>query len=315
VGSIEYFLGGLSVLQYPFFFYAGSRLTARWSRPRNFLYTALVIASMVLSALSGGREPSLRILLAFLSGVAFSGLGFVSARQLALLFLPLLIVFMVAVQNARGDFNYRAINITERIGAVVSAANLVLAGETRTEQGGSMDILFLRVFEGTGQLVVDGIQEGDPLAGVEHFDRLPFLFLPKLVARDKQGLEDGPEVLARDYGVPITDFTSTPITFLADAYRRASIAGVAIAGFIAGWWLSILGVWLQRLSRSVAVLATTLISVQILRLYTASVLGFVSASTYGLVRDLFILWGIAALATRLAHHKPASANLRAGEPV
>ena len=296
--SSVYYLIALGVIQYPFFFYAGCRSVPGF-RFRNLAHLALLLISMVFSALSGGRESSLRMLLVFASGMSLSAVGTARTWRLLIALAPVFLVFMVATQFARGSFDDRALNLDDRLRLLGGSFANVLAGESAGEDFSVRESFFLRVFEPTGQLVVDGVAEGRDLAGLENFERFWFVFLPKLVAPNKRPLDDGPEILSRDYDVLVNEYTSAPITFLADAYRRGGWLAVALAGVIAGAWLALLGDWIRRLSRSVAILGVVLLSLNALRLYPVSVLGFASSTSYAFARDLLMVWAIAAISARL----------------
>src|SRR5437868_9450750 len=97
--------------------------------------------------------------------------------------MPVLVVFLVGVQVARDDFDSRE-PLTDRFGAI-SASIDGMFGSRGTESSIFASVLFTRVFEGTGQLVVDEIREGRKFVGLENFERLWFLFLPRIIAPEK----------------------------------------------------------------------------------------------------------------------------------
>jgi hypothetical protein len=286
--SAHYYVVALSAAQYPFFFFVGKRLTDRFFSLRNLASYLILFVFMLLSLLSGGRDASTKMVLAFLSGSAFSGLGFRSTWRISLAITPFLIVILIGVQVARDSFDGRQVLLSDRLAAMTDAMTGAVVNKAASRD--SAELFFLRIFEPTGQLVVDAIDEGKEFAGAQHAERLALLFVPRIFVPDKLSLDDGPEVLANEYGVNVTEYTSAPITFMADAYRRGGLPAVIISGLVAGLWLSLVGRWISRLSQSLAVLCSVLLSIYVFRLlYTTSVLGFISAATYGLGRDLLVV--------------------------
>jgi hypothetical protein len=143
------------------------------------------------------------------------------------------------------------------------------------------------------------------------FGRIPFVFVPQFVYPAKLPLSDGMERLVRFHGYQDNDYSGSPLTILADAYERFGATGVVGFHFAVGMILVLVG----RLALSVrwqllGVILLVCFAKAALRLYSASVLQFVSATCYGFLRDALVISSLFAIGWYGQQFLGAPARLR-----
>jgi len=138
--------------------------------------------------------------------------------------------------------------------------------------------------------VIDAVRNGKEHSGWINCDRLIWLFVPKYLHPEKLPLDDGDERLVRYFGQSSNEFSSSPITLVADAYDRFGVMGVFGSHLFFGFCLIALGrlVLLFRHPLLVIILVACFARLS-LRLYPQSVLGFFQATFYAFGRDTIII--------------------------
>ncbi|MCW5318905.1 hypothetical protein GTQ43_36255 [Nostoc sp. KVJ3] len=285
-----YFLGGISTLQYLFFFLLGTRLEVPLISQKNFPYLFAISLTVILSSMTGGREPVIRAIIFFFIGNIYGGkIKFSLLRKLLLFLIPFLLAFTIVLGYARADQRFYNGNFSDRL----STISQVMLGKIEF-QGNEYDdpvfALLTRITEPTGQLVIDGVVDSQRYIGFQNFERIFSIFIPKFVMGEKLPLDDGAERLRDNYGVNITEFTSAPITFMADSFERGGYLMVFFASLILSCWLTCVGRFLsfikQPLLKSALLCSFSFVC---LRLYTPSILGVISTVTYSLLRDFILI--------------------------
>lgn len=279
--SVLYVVSGLRGFGTFFFFVLGAHMSRGLLAWRGVAAIGAVTVAMFIAALTGGREASILMLLLTLLGAAAGGM---SSRRLFALFLGAGLVaagLFVVVGLARTDARFAGGTVSSKFDAMRDTAS---GGEGAPTVGPSRSDQFVsRVFEFTGQQVIDESRASGHRAGFEHFERLKYLFLVAAIAPEKSRypLTDGSEILERDYGISMGEHTSVPITVVADAYRRGGEAWVLVVGLLCGVAMRLL-VALATLvvSRELLWPSLALLAVDALRGYPHSVLGEVDRFAY-----------------------------------
>ena len=304
--GLIYTLHGITNATYIFFVALGAQIRDRFAAPRNWAILALVAACLVATGLTGGREMGIRMLVLMAAGAAAAGM---SPWRLAVLGSASVVVgsvFFMVVGAIRGDELFAGGSIDDKITAV-RAASEGEQGIGAVGDRSGFEATVLRVFEGFAQVVIDDTEFTGRRAGFENFDRLAYLFIPNALAPDKRPLNDGPEILARDYGATIDDSTSVPITLVADAHRRGGAPWVFVVGLLSGivWRLSVQAITLAM--PDMALPTVLLLTVVALRTYSASALGVFDVMIYRTGKVAVLVGALAAVARLLAYLR---ANMR-----
>jgi hypothetical protein len=289
-----YVVAGVSHAPFLFFFVLGAgvrRPLVHWS---NFARMGVLLFWVLAQGLTGGREPSLWMLLLFLVAAASAGLSGARATLLAGGAALLAFIFIYVIGIARGVERFGEGNVEDRIDVMVD----VTRGNTRPtgEADGWLDVVLSRAFETPAQLVIDQVEATGSRAGFDHFERLAYTFVPKAFAPDKVGADDGTEVLVQEYGLRLVGKTAVALPLVADAYRRGGLPWVVAVGFLAGVWLRFVATLTRWIVRPDALLAvTTLQALFLLRAYTCAVPGFIVVASYIMARDFMLLFALTGL--------------------
>jgi len=285
-----YFLGAISSLQYLFFFLLGTRLQVPLISHKNFFPLFSISFTVILSSMAGGREPVIRSILFFFIGSIYGGkIKFAILRNIFLFLIPFLLAFIIILGYARADQRFYNGDFSDRLATI----SQVILGKIEF-QGNEYDDpvfgLLTRITEPTGQLVIDAVADRQKYIGLQNFERIASIFIPKFITGEKLSLDDGSERLRDNYGVNITEFTSAPITFMADSFERGGYLMVFFASLILSFWLTCVGSFLSLIKQPLlkpALLCS--FSFVCLRLYTPSILGVISTVTYSFLRDFILI--------------------------
>ncbi len=287
--SLLYFTSAFSAVQYLFFFFLGAYMKEPFISRRNLLILATLVVFGILFALPGGREISLRIIFVFLAGVLFSHLKLKNFRIIVSFFavFAVMLIFVIGYIRSYGDFTQK--NIKERVDLIIEVAKKH-EPLYNNEYDNPLYSVFTRIAEPSGQIVIDSTVQGMPYAGFINFDRLRYLYTPKFIDKNKPPMDDSSERLFTEYNVPYSEFTSSPITLLADSFARWGYTGVFVTALILSFILSFVGRAFYSIKNKLwsAVLIIYFASVA-LRLYALSVLGNINVIAYILPRDIVII--------------------------
>lgn len=288
VGSASYIVAGFNMVAYPFYALLGFSLKPKLICTWNFLVALVIILVIGLLSLTGGRSTALEPLVVLFVGAAFSGISWRKIMYLGAGSLPLIAFVMIVVGVARGTGDFIGGNVTEKVHAITSVV------KERRSMGDQYDsplyVLFSRLYEPSAQAVIDNVADTGRHVGFLNYDRLLFIFIPKFVYAGKKPLDDSNERLRDDYGYATNEYTSAPLTLLADSFERFGYWGVAVVHFIAGLLLSVIGVFIIRMrERVLALILMVCCARSILLVYTVSTLGFLHILLYGLFRDIVII--------------------------
>lgn len=287
--SILYFTSALSAVQYLFFFFLGAYMKEPAFSKRNIIIILILIASGLLFALPGGRSTTVRILFVFLSGVLFSNLKLKNLKIMTVFFgfFAIAILFTIGYVRSYGDFQERT--VPQRIDILVS----VIRDHQplyNNQYDNPLYSIFTRIAEPSGQVVIDNVGEAKTYAGFINFDRISYLYTPKFIDEDKPSLDDGPERLYLDYNVPFDEFTSSPITLLADSYARWGYVGVFAIPFILSFLLATIGRILYSLQNKLLGIFLIFYFMSIcFSMYTMSILGLINMLFYIFIRDFLVI--------------------------
>ena len=287
-GSASYLVAGLQMIAYPFYALLGLTLRPKVRSAWNLAVAIIIVAIIGLQSLTGGRTAAIEPLVVFLLGSTFSC---VQRRQITLLIAaaaPLVLFLMIVLGLVRGTGGFDG----GAVGDKVSAVNTVLM-EGRNERDKYDDpsfVLFTRLFETSGQAVIDNVAETGSRVGFVNFERLLFVLVPRFAYPGKEPLNDGNERLAADYGYAISEYSSAPFPLLADSYERFGVLGVAFFHFFVGAFLGISGVLLCRVrERVLSLLLLICMGRTALLLYPIPVLGIIHLVFYGFLRDVLLV--------------------------
>lgn len=301
VGSSAYWLGGLRPALLAFYVLLGLSLRRPIRRNRNYFVGAIVLACMGFNSLTGGREYALEPFVMCAGAALFSAIGWRALAALCALALPVIVAVMLVIGWARGaGLGFEGGSAAEKVAAL---GQVIREGSSETSVASDPAYLFFsRLFESSAQGVMDDTTESNTRLGWLDFDRLQFLYTPRFLYPDKPALNDGWERLVRFHGYADNDYSSAPLTILADAYERFGAPGVVLFHFAAGVILVFIGRLVLALRWDVLKLVLLVcFGKAALRLYAASVLQFVSITCYSFVRDALIISSIFSLGCLAGH--------------
>lgn len=290
--GLQYLAEGLGNLAYVLFLVLGTRLRGALMAPKNVAILAVVAVIATAQGLSGGREYSL-VMFAFLLLGAATGGSLTRTAMISLVSFAIVFgaAFIVIVGIARDDAQFGQASVSDRIAAFGEAARHSTDVEDDPEERPLARFLG-RTFEASAQVVIDQTVRTQHFAGFERFDRLRYLFVPKVVAPDKEDIDGGREILIRDFGYHLHRNTSVPITLVADAYRRGGAPWVAAVGLLAGIVLRLLAqATMVVLGSEFAALGLAMIAIICLRAYPASVPGLIFVLTYQAFKQVLLVLG------------------------
>lgn len=309
-----YLVEGLGPIGFMFFLVLGTRIRGPLSLPRNLFLLGLSASIALLQGLSGSRGSSVYMVLLTLGGIAWSGAG---RRRLWLATAVCAIgvaFFSLIVQEARGKqgFGYGSAN---------ARANIMLqtAQEVRQGAGDEQPLfqpLIARMFEFSAQVVIDQMVLTQRFVGFKDFERLQYLFVPRVFAPEKRVLSEGRETLIREFGFVIGEMTGVPITLIADAYRRGGLPWVLAVGFLVGAALRLVTrLTVLVIGADLALIPLALFAILVHGLPPESVLGSISVLVYHWSKQTFMFFGVALLIRALVALNVARAGQRAAERV
>lgn len=296
--GVSYLISGLGGGGAPFAFFLvlGAQTRGSLVSPRNLLALGIAIGGAFLYSLSGGRETGIWIMMLFGGGALIS--PHTKKRHLlatGAIAAPVLIALFVVVGQARSDRGFGFGSVSYRVETMSNALTTSVESSSSSDE---WDFIISRVFETSSVVVVDQVATSRRFSGFEHFERLPYAFLPKFLVPSKRELDDSVEVLAR-YGIRITVHTAVPITIVADCYRRGGVVWVLCIGILMGLALVPTALFATRvLPAGFEVVGLAILAMQCVRLYTPSVLGLVEYLTYRTLKVL-ILVSVVAFAARM----------------
>jgi len=294
-GSIRYYLDAVFIVLYCFYFFLGASMRPGFGNRANLARLGLLALGLVVIGFSGSRAFGLRLGIYFLAGLLFSSLPLRRILSGLAKFVPLALVFTFVVGAARGGTNFAEVGLQERLGLMADAltGKLEAKGEL---QNYPVFSLFERLATPQGQTVIDDVIETGERRGFLNFERIWTFFLPKVIVGDKKPADDGYERLIEDHNFRDDPGTSAPITFMADAFERGGEWWVFVCAVLLGFWLTVVGRLLTGL-RDPCLRAMVLMhcSIVCLEMYPRSVLGTLSAVTYGFTRDAVIIVCVATV--------------------
>jgi hypothetical protein len=301
VGSNAYWVGGFLSPMIAFYALLGVSLKRplfSLKRPAltawNLTVGRIVLACAGVNSLSGGREYALDPFVVCAAGSLFSSIGWRALARLCVLALPILIALMIVIGWVRDSSAFAGGSVTEKISAIGRVLREGSADTTASQD--PYYLFFSRVFEPSAQVVIDDDTDSNTRFGWINFGRLPYLFVPQFMYPAKLPLRDGWERLVRFHGYQDSDFTSSPFPFLADAYERFGMQGVAGFHFAAGMILVLLGrLVLAARWRILGALLLVCFAKAALQLYSDSVLEFIYATCYGFLRDTVVIGSLFAV--------------------
>ncbi|MBF0287361.1 MAG: hypothetical protein HQM14_06030 [SAR324 cluster bacterium] len=302
VNSVLYWLSGLGVIPYLFFIFLGSFLHPSLLCTRNFIIVLILLMSMYMVSLTGGRGHIFRIAIFFLGGSVYSK---VDHKKLKIIAAGLLLCFFflfVSVDAARQS-NFFSSGIQHRLGLT---GQLVTDLQKRWKHY-THRIFFRFANDLAGQLVIENVTENKTYIGFQNFERLPTIFLPKFIIGDKPSADDGRERLKETYDLPITNFWAPPITFMADSFERGGYSTTFLTSFLLSFWLTLLGRLIYKLP--IPFFKSLLIIVffyQTIMLQAFSVIGAIREVTYSFARDAVLVGGVFFLIYVITHKRGES---------
>lgn len=289
-GSKVNLLLAASVIQYLAFFFMGMHLTRSIFSIRGVIYIIILCISAISMSLSGGRLWSILRFIYFLAGMLYSKLP---KREIAIFVVFAIIcsiILFTLIGSIRSD-RYEEFFLAQggdRVQMIHGEFNKVFADRSDSYNY-TTTLLFARIAEPSGQLVIDAVADGKQHIGFKNFERIITGLIPKIIYPNKLPLEDGPERLV-EYGLNISDFNSIPLTFMADAFERGGYLSVFAIALIASFLFTKIGIFISRfknfLFKSCLIVHLTMLS---LRLYTATVLGSIFTLAYLSFRDFLII--------------------------
>jgi hypothetical protein len=308
VGSDAYWVAGLRTSLLAFYALLGFSLSRPLWSAWNLRVAGALLTCLGLNSLTGGRELALEPFVVCAAGALFSPVGSQALVKLSAVTLPVLVAVMLVVGWVRDSgWGFAGGSASDKLAA---AAQVLREGPV--EMSAYRDPiyqLFSRLFEPSAQDVIDSVTESKTHLGWIDFERVPFVLVPQFIYPEKLSLNDGPERLIRYHGYRANDYSAAPLTILADAYERFGVTGV-IAFHLA---IGIILVFAGRLVLSVrsellAVILLVCFAKSALRLYSASVLQFISATSYAYLRDALVISSLFVVGRRM--HQSVSTKAR-----
>jgi hypothetical protein len=294
VGSKAYWVSGFAIPMQVFFGLLGLSLKRPLWSASNLWAGAIVLASIGLFGLTGGRGSAFGPFILFGAGALFSPVGWRAMARLYALALPMFIALMLIIGWVRDSSAFAGGSIKDKITAIGEVVRKDPA-DTSVYQD-PYYVLFTRLFEPSGQVVIDDNTDSNRSWGWSNFDRLMFLFVPQFAYPAKLPVSDSAERLISLHGVYFDDFTATPLPFLADAYERFGTIGVIGFHFAAGMILVLVGrLVLAARWQLLGVLLLVDFAKAAQFLYDSSVLEFIVAVFYGFLRDTVVIASLFAV--------------------
>jgi hypothetical protein len=288
IGSSSYLVAGLQMVAYPFYALLGMSLKRRLVSVWNLTIAVTMVFVVGVLSLTGGRSAALEPLVVLFIGATFS---IVPWRRIALLSaasIPLVVFVMIVLGTARGTGGFSGGDVGDKMAAISS---VVREGRNEGDQYDSpLFVLFSRLFEPSAQAVIDHVAETGHHVGFLNSERLLYVFVPQFAYPAKKPLDDSNERLALDYGYAVNEYTSAPLTLLADSYERFGVVGVVVFHLLAGALLGAVGALIFRIRERILALVLLICCARAaLLMYPVSTLGFFHMLLYGLLRDVVVI--------------------------
>jgi hypothetical protein len=277
-------------LVYVFFFVSGTRVVQPVTSVNNFAIAMVVAVPAVSVTLTGGRGPTLFMIMLAVGGAAWAGLPRRQIAATGCVVASAWLVLAMIIHDARGQRGFGEGSVSDRVEIMGASARTI--NETSTsEDDNPLDNLIGRLFEPSAIVVVNQTRSTQRFAGFANFDRLQLMFVPTALAPDKLPTSDGRETLINEFGFNLGRLTSIPITLVGDAYRRGGEGWVAAVGFLVGLTLLLLSRWtLRLLGNDFGVVFIAVYLTQELALHGESVLGCISALTYYWTKHIILFF-------------------------
>jgi hypothetical protein len=299
MGSVAFFLGGFRAAVLPFYTLLGLSLQNRLLTVWNGVVLIIVMGMVGVLGLAGGRELALEPIVLTFFGAVLSQLSWRKMAWLSILAVPVVVAVIIILGVVRTSSGFANGSIG---GKVAAASSLVAKDPVMGDPSEDpMYSLFSRLFEPSGQTVIDHVAETGKRVCFLNVERLPFVLVPHFIYPQKASLNDGNQRMVSDYGYLDSEFTAVPMTQIADAYERFGFVGVALFHLMAGAILAYLGLWVCRPKSTLLVaLLIGRFSYVALRLYAESNLGFFDVVIYSFLRDLLIIGALYFVGERLS---------------
>lgn len=290
-GSALYFVRALSILQSLVFLFAGTRLSLPLFSLQNIaLMLGSLISALILS-LSGGREGTLRAIIYFLLGTFYSKIKFKQIKILLLSAIPIVLTLIIFLGFARDNSEFADADIPTRIQLIFQV--IAQGGnQSGTDYDNPLFLLFTRLTEPSGQFVIDNVVESEEYIGFQNLDRVIMIFVPKIFFPGDKVYDDSNERLENQGITGITEFTNPPLTLMADSFERGGYLGVFVVSVIVSFCLTFVAKLINNKLNSSILKLVLLGSLAIsgIRIYSSSILDFISFITYGFARDAILVW-------------------------
>lgn len=282
-----YFWVAISVLQPLVFLFSGLCLSSPLLNIVNLPYIIVVLLGILVSSTTGGREGSIKIVIFFFLGCLYSSkVTLRQIRLLVLLIIPLVLGLILSVGYARVNPNFNSSDIGTRTNLLITE---VFNESSKIED--PLELLFTRIAEPSGQTVIDNVYKTGDIIGLENLDRISMVFIPKILSPyGNKNYDDSSERLEK-YGIVATQFTAAPITLMADSFERGGYLGVLFISLVVSFVLTIIGGLFTKIdSQIIRIVLLSTFAISSIRIYSMSVLGFISFITYVLSRDILLIW-------------------------
>ena len=289
VDSLLYWITGPKVLSFLIFFFMGAYLRPPLFNLRNAVLLLILILTMFLSGLTGGRGGMIRMVLFFLGGSLYSTISIKKAASLMIGLFPFVLALIIVVGAARGG-SFTTDNFEQRVVKMWHTMTMTILDQW---QDRTHNLLRRIANDLAGQLVIDRVVERQEFIGFRNFERLTTIFVPKFIIGEKSSADDGPERLRDDYGLQVTDFHSIPITFMADAFERGGYWATFLCSLLLSFWLTLVGKFLLKLNwpllRAVLLIV---FAYHCFNIQTYSVIGTIREVTYSFARDSILVGSV-----------------------
>lgn len=307
VGSDAYWVAGFRSPMLAFYALLGVNLKRPLWSVWNLGMGGIMLACSGLNSLSGGRESALEPFVACAIGALFSSIGWRSLAKLLVWALPVCVAIMLVLGMVRESSAFAGGSVADKLAAIVQVSS-----QGSSQSAADQDpyyLFFSRVFEPSAQVVIDEDTDTDMRLGWINFNRLSLLFVPQFLYPSKVPVQDSWERLVKFHGFAFSEYTSSPLTFLADSYERFGIPGVIGFHIAAGMILVLVGRLVLMVKwQLLGVLLLVCFAKGALRLYVTAVLEFVSVVFYGFLRDAVVITVLFAVGWYLQGGRPAKAR-------
>ena len=280
----EYFIVASSVLQYLLFFFIGFNLDSKLLSSKNIVYFLILICSVMIMSLPGGREASIRQIFFFMGGITFSSIPKRAKTTLFVALIALSVIIMVIIGGLRDLSSFGSGNADTKVDILLREGRSYFSIDNNSIDNAILP-LFTRIAELSGPKVIDDVFENQKYIGLQGIERVATMFIPKLLYPDKPSLDDGPERLIA-YGYRITAVHRVPITYLADSFQRGGFLFTFFASVLVCFYLALIGALLMKINSDLLrIILIINFSIIAFRSYTTTFFGLFWNFGYTYVRD------------------------------